>query len=136
MGKTETNGHLKYDCSECPAYCCSVYERVQVTPRDVNRLASHFGVDREVAAARFTKLSGKERILRRKSDPLLGEACTFLNTETRQCGIYFARPSVCREFPDRPRCAYYDLLKFEHQQQGDPEALPVVKITFNGHKRG
>jgi len=105
---------------------------VQVNKRDVLRLARYFGVTEEAASARFTKVVNKERILRRKADPLLGEACTFLNTTTRQCGIYHARPGTCRQFPDTARCAYWDLLKFEKQQQGDPDALPLVKITFKG----
>jgi Fe-S-cluster containining protein len=124
-----------YNCSECPAYCCSIYERVQVTPRDIRRLAKHFNVTEELATKRFTKMYGtKERVLRRKADPIFGQACHFLNPETRKCTIYNARPAVCREFPDTARCAYYDLLKFEKRQQGDPDALPLVKITFRNGK--
>ena len=119
-----------YDCSKCPAYCCSVYERVQVTKRDLRRLASHFGVDLTTAAQRFTTTSNGERILRRKADPIFGKACRFLDPVTRRCTIYFARPAVCREFPDHTRCAYYDLLEFERSQQGDDEVIPLVQITF------
>jgi Fe-S-cluster containining protein len=136
MVKKLTAGHTRptYDCLKCPAYCCSIYERVQVTPRDIRRLAKHFGVTAEIATERYTKLFGKERVLRRKADPIFGKACTFLNPETRQCGIYHARPLVCREFPDAPRCAYYDLLEFERKQQDDPDVVPLVKITFrNGN---
>jgi Fe-S-cluster containining protein len=124
-----------YNCNECPAYCCSIYERVQVNKRDVQRLARYFGVSEDIARGRYTKVVSEERILRRKADPLMGKACMFLNTATRQCGIYHARPGTCREFPNTARCAYWDLLRFEKEQQGDPEALPLVKITFtNGHK--
>ena len=132
MGDIRANGSSKslYDCVDCPAYCCSVYERVQVTPRDIRRLAKYFGVTEEVATARFTKFYEKERILRRKKDPLFGEACLFLNTETRGCMIYHARPLTCRDFPTTKRCAYYDLLSFEREQQNDPDAIPLVKITF------
>lgn len=131
----ETAPRSNYDCSKCPAYCCAVYERVQVTPRDVNRLARHFAITPEEAVQRFTKMYGNERVLRRKSDPIFGQACGFLNKETRQCTIYHARPGVCREFPITARCAYYDLLRFERRQQDDVEALPLVKITFrNGNK--
>jgi len=124
-----------YDCLDCPAYCCSVYERVQVTPRDIRRLAKHFGVTEEIASARYTKVYEKERVLRRKADPVFGQACQFLNPETRNCTIYHSRPAVCRQFPDTTRCAYYDLLKFERRQQDDPDALPLVKITFKDAKR-
>lgn len=121
---------LHYDCSDCPAYCCSVYERVAVDTRDVKRLAKHFGLSVRAAVQRFTKVYENERILRRKADPIFGQACTFLNPETRQCTIYDARPIVCRNFPDRARCAYYDLLQFEREQQGDKTAVPLVQITF------
>ena len=123
-----------YNCSECPAYCCSVYDRVQVTPRDVRRLAKHFNITEDMARTRFTKMYEKERVLRRKSDALLGQACHFLNLETRRCTIYNARPAVCHEFPSTKRCAYYDLLKFEKQQQDDPDVVPLVKITFRNGK--
>ena len=125
---------LKYDCDKCVAYCCSIYDRVQVTPRDVRRLAAHFNVAPEIASQRFTKLWGKERILRRRSDRLFGQACMFLNQETRKCTVYHARPGTCREFPNTPRCAYYDLIEFEREQQNDPDVIPLVKITFRDSK--
>ena len=127
MAKAKTR---YYDCSDCPAYCCSVYERVAVDKRDVRRLARHFGLSVGATVQRFTKVYENERILRRKADPIFGQACTFLNPETRQCTIYDARPIVCRNFPDRARCAYYDLLQFEREQQGDKTAVPLVQITF------
>lgn len=124
-----------YNCTKCPAYCCSIYERIQVTKRDINRLAKYFGVDSATAQQRFTTTWQGERILRRKADPIFGQACKFLNPETRQCTIYHGRPQVCREFPNRSRCAYYDLLTFERAQQGDETVVPLVQITFrNGDK--
>jgi Fe-S-cluster containining protein len=112
-----------------------VYERVQVTPRDIRRLAKHFGVTEEVATARYTKMYSGERVLRRKHDHLFGQACQFINPETRGCTIYHARPAVCREFPTTTRCAYYDLLQFEREQQDDPDTLPLVQITFKNGKK-
>jgi len=124
-----------YNCSKCPAYCCSIYERVQVTKRDINRLANYFGVDVETAQRRFTTTWQGEHILKRKADPIFGKACKFLDPLTRRCTIYEGRPSVCREFPARTRCAYYDLLTFERSQQGDETVVPLVQITFrNGSK--
>jgi Fe-S-cluster containining protein len=119
-----------YDCSKCPAYCCSVYERVSVGKGDLKRLAKHFGLGLSATVKRYTKVFNGERILRRKADPVLGQACTFLNAETRQCTIYLARPKVCRDFPSTSRCAYYDLLQFEREQQGDDTVVPLVQITF------
>jgi uncharacterized protein len=119
-----------YDCAKCPAYCCSIYERVQVRSADLRRLAKHFGVTVETAIKRYTTTYKRERILRRKQDPIFGQACKFLDPQTRRCTIYEARPAVCRAFPDRPRCAYYDLIEFEREIQRDQDVIPVVKITF------
>jgi Fe-S-cluster containining protein len=133
MGKkiTDEQPRVYFDCSKCPAYCCGIYERIQVTKRDLNRLAKHFGLTVERATKRYTKLwDGKERVLKRTPDPILGEACQFLNHETRGCTIYHARPQVCREYPDRSRCSYYDVLQFERRQQDDPNVLPLFQITF------
>jgi len=124
-----------YNCAKCPAYCCSIYERVQVTKRDIARLAKYFGIAYEAAQKRFTTTWQGEQILRRKADPIFGKACKFLDPVERRCTIYNGRPAVCREFPARTRCAYYDLLTFERSQQGDDTVLPLVQITFrNGNK--
>jgi Fe-S-cluster containining protein len=119
-----------YDCTNCPAYCCSIYERVAVKQRDLRRLARHFGLTHEAAKDRFTKLHGRERVLRRQKDPILGRACMFLDVETRGCTIYEARPEVCRDYPGRPRCGYYDVLEFERETQGDRSVVPLVQISF------
>jgi Fe-S-cluster containining protein len=54
----------------------------------------------------------------------------FLDQKTRGCTIYHGRPGVCRSYPGRSRCAYYDVLKFERIQQGDENVVPVIKIIF------
>jgi uncharacterized protein len=129
---TDEQPRVYFDCSKCPAYCCSIYERVQVTKRDLNRLGKHFDLTPEAAEKRYTKIdrSSGERVLRRKKDVIFEQACMFLNQETRGCSIYHARPQVCREYPDRSRCAYYDVLRFERIQQDDPDVLPLIQITF------
>ena len=127
---TDDQPRVYFDCSKCPAFCCAIYERVQVTKRDLNRLAKHFGVTVEVAAKRYTTMNTNERVLRRTKDPLFGEACQFLDPVTRGCTIYHARPAVCREYPARSRCSYYDVLQFERGQQDDPKVLPIVQISF------
>jgi Fe-S-cluster containining protein len=119
-----------FDCSKCPAFCCSVYERVKVTKRDIVRLAKHFGVTYEQARFRYTRLRDGERVLKRVRDVIFDETCAFLDQETRGCTVYHARPTVCRGYPARSRCAYYDLLKFERQQQGDENVVPLVQLSF------
>src|SRR5215203_1971809 len=85
-----------FDCNKCPAFCCSVYERVKVTKRDITRLAKHFGVTYEQARFRYTRLRDGERVLKRVGDVIFDETCAFLDQETRGCTVYHARPTVCR----------------------------------------
>ena len=129
---TDEQPRVFFDCSKCPAFCCSIYERVQVSNKDLRRLAKHFGLTPEEAERRHTKIHKEsgERVLRRKKDVLFEEACKFIHPETRGCTIYHARPQVCREYPDRSRCVYYDVLQFERKQQNDDSVLPLFQITF------
>lgn len=132
MGK-RTNGskpRVHFDCTKCVAYCCSIYDRVAVSKRDIKRLAKYFDVSIETAIKRYTKLHGDERVLRQKKDVIFEKSCMFLDPVTRGCTIYEGRPSTCREFPAQSRCAYFDILEFEREQQGDPDVVPLVQITF------
>ena len=57
----DSQPRIRFDCSKCPAFCCSVYERVQTNRRDVARLARHFGITYEQAErpyAGFARASG------------------------------------------------------------------------------
>lgn len=120
---------LKYDCSECPAFCCSIYERVPVSDDDLARMSSSIGITIDEATRRFTKIFHGERVLRRRSDKLLGRACKFLSAETRRCTIYEARPQACRDYPQANRCAYYDLLKFERKLQGTNDVTAIIQLS-------
>jgi uncharacterized protein len=132
---TDDKKRSYFDCAKCPAYCCSIYERVVVTKRDLKRLARHFGLSEQTTAERHTKMYQAERILRRKKDPIFGMACKFLDPETRRCTIYNGRPGVCRTYPEKTHCAYYDLIQFERNQQDDQNVVPVVQITFRDPKK-
>jgi len=122
-------GHkgAKYDCHKCPAYCCS-YPLIEVNKRDIARLAKHFGLSYAQAETRFTKYDKgeKARALRHQKDRHFTSVCMFLNTRTRQCTIYDARPGVCREYPDTPHCGYWEFLSFERNQQDDPEFVATT----------
>lgn len=121
----------RYDCSKCPAYCCS-YPRIVVSSRDLRRLADHFELSEKQAEKRFTRVyqfkDGKEeineRVLQHQSDHIYKSVCGFLDLDTRRCTIYEARPEVCREFPNGKTCGYYQFLKFERKQQGDKTFIP------------
>ena len=119
-----------YDCSSCPAYCCT-YSRIEVKASDIARLARHFGIGVREAKRRFTKRGEPgEIVLRHKKDVHFGTACQFLDSETRRCTIYEARPSICRQFPGTVRCGYYDFLSFERSNQDDEN---YISTTWNHH---
>ena len=117
----------KYSCSKCPAYCCS-YPEIEVTLRDIDRLARHFDLPYAVAEERFTKYDAKEKVreLRHRKDRIFASVCAFLDQKTRRCTVYGARPAVCRGFPDSPRCGYYEFLKFERAHQDDPKFIALT----------
>lgn len=121
---------LSYDCTKCVAFCCSIYERVEVTAADVRRLASHYGLTIEQAKKRFTVERYGGLILRRKKDHIFERTCRFLHPETRGCTIYEARPKACREYPGQKHCTYYDVLKFEREIQEDETIIPVVRLVY------
>ena len=121
-----------YNCNRCPAYCCS-YPRIPVQASDVERLARHLGLTAEATARKFTKKGEDpgEVVLRHQPDRVYGTICRFLDTETRRCTVYDARPEICRTYPGTNRCGYYDFLSFERRAQEDPEFVPTC---WNGPK--
>jgi uncharacterized protein len=118
---------VKYSCEKCPAYCCS-YPDIEVTPRDIERLAKRFGIDYRTAEVRFTKPDDKDkaRLLRHRRDTVFDSVCMFLDQETRRCTVYDSRPHVCRDYPDSPRCGYYEFLRFERAHQDDPGFIALT----------
>ena len=99
-----------------------------MTSRDIERLAKHFDLPYRVAEERFTKADPKEkvRLLRHREDKVFDTVCGFLDQKTRRCTVYHARPGVCREYPDSPRCGYYEFLKFERAHQDDPKFIALT----------
>ncbi|HEX5477673.1 MAG TPA: YkgJ family cysteine cluster protein [Burkholderiales bacterium] len=117
----------RYSCDKCPGYCCS-YPEIEVTPRDIARLAKHFGLEYAQAEERFTKVHPKEkvRLLRHQKDEHFSTVCINFDRKARRCTVYEARPAVCRQYPDGPRCGYYEFLKFERAHQDDPDFIAVT----------
>ncbi len=107
-----------YSCKKCPAFCCT-YSDIEVTKRDIERLARHFDLTYAVAEER-------KRLLRHRKDTIFDSACMMLDQEQRRCTVYDARPGVCRTFPESSRCGYYEFLKFERAQQGDDQYVALT----------
>jgi uncharacterized protein len=117
----------RYACDKCPAYCCS-YPLIEVSKRDIARLAKHFSIDEASAERRFTKYDAGEKsnVLRHRKDRIFKSVCMFLDQKARRCTVYESRPGVCREYPDSKYCGYYEFLRFEREQQGDPEFIALT----------
>jgi Fe-S-cluster containining protein len=128
-----------YNCFNCNAMCCSLYERVAVNEDDIQRLCAHFGLSRRTFLQVYTHRSGTEILLNRVPDGLLEETCVFLNQETRLCGVHEARPEVCQVWPPAEtsgRCVYYDVLQFERSFQGDPNLVIKVEVRVSPNAGG
>ena len=117
---------VHYRCDKCPAYCCT-YSEIEITTRDIERLARHFELEPDIAQERFTKTDSKGKVmLRHKRDSIFDSACMFLDQKKRQCTVYEARPGICRKYPDAAKCGYYEFLKFEREQQGDEKWVALT----------
>lgn len=126
----DSNRRVFFDCQKCPAFCCT-YPQTPVTAKDLRRLARHLSIDVEAAGRKYTKRGPKpgQRILKHRSDNAFLTACHFLDSATRSCTIYQARPAACRSYPGTPRCGYYDFLSAERRRQEDPDLVLAAWVT-------
>lgn len=117
---------LKYDCTKCPAYCCT-YDWILVHKPDIQRLAKRFGLSYEQAEVKFTKYVPEygQRVLRHRKDHIFKSACRFLDPTERRCTVYEHRPQTCRAFPEENACGYYNFLTWERQHQDDESFIPL-----------
>jgi uncharacterized protein len=80
------------DCTVC-ANCCKVAS-VQLSERDVERLARYLRVSRERFLADYTMHSDQEGLVLRRTRE---SGCVFLSGT--ECTVYDARPDICQKFP-------------------------------------
>ena len=123
-----------FDCSKCPAFCCG-YPIIEATKRDIRRLARHFSVNEAEARERFTeKENNRVRKLRQRADRRMGtKVCMFLNQRTRNCGIYEARPQICREYPG-DRCEWNDRRLLESAKRGGRKVWRLKVAPWRVHE--
>lgn len=86
---------LDFKCQRC-GICCQVADPIDIYPKDIRRLASHFNISVKVAVEEFTVPHPNEPDLRafKYSAP-----CRFYDESIKGCKIYQARPMVCRCSP-------------------------------------
>ena len=88
---------LCFECTQC-GQCCtfqSEYAYVYLNPRETKALAELLGLALGAFKKKYTFVDDDGwRQLRTK-----GEACVFLDPDTKGCTVYGARPTQCRTFP-------------------------------------
>jgi len=92
------NAALGEICKKC-AECCRHYPFVELSQNDIHALRKFTGLRLDA----FTNPKGKrveEYFLKSKEN---GD-CLFLNenNDNYSCGVYEARPRVCRDYPSTP----------------------------------
>jgi hypothetical protein len=85
------------DCRAC-AECCRVTE-VEITERDVAKLARFFGQSEKDFIAEHTQTGEDGELILRRND----KGCEFL--DGNDCTVYEARPANCGRFPHLVRGA-------------------------------
>ena len=86
--------HAPLNCRKCPAFCCRMAGYVEVSRRDIQRLAKHLGITvRQFEEKHLVEVTRKgEKLI--KQDFM---SCQFLGDD-RKCTVYKARPKDCREY--------------------------------------
>jgi len=86
---------LDFQCRRC-GICCQVADPIDIYPKDIRRLASHFSISIKEATDKYTIPHPDEPDIRafKATNP-----CRFYDETTKGCRIYNARPMVCRCSP-------------------------------------
>jgi len=80
-----------FTCRRC-GQCCQGIGGIVLAARDIERLCRHLGLDRETLLSRYAEqVADRPRLVSRKDG-----YCVFYQGG---CGIYEARPDVCRAWP-------------------------------------
>jgi Fe-S-cluster containining protein len=85
------------DCTTC-ANCCRVSE-VEITDRDIDKLAKFLGMTREEFIRDSTQQAGSGELILKRTEA----GCVFLKDNL--CTVYEARPQNCANFPHLVRGA-------------------------------
>ena len=86
---------LDFQCQRC-GICCQVADPIDIYPKDIRRLASHFNISVEEVIEEYTipHPSEPDLLAFKSSAP-----CRFFDETKKGCKIYPARPMVCRCSP-------------------------------------
>lgn len=89
------SAQLDFGCRRC-GICCQQADPIDLYPKDIRRLASHFGISVEEAVSEYARPHPSEPDLLAFKD---SHPCRFYDEANKGCRIYAARPMVCRCSP-------------------------------------
>ena len=84
-------GETLFACTLC-GVCCKGYGGTYLAPADIDAIASHLGVPRQVFIHRYTCLSGGRRLIAQGENGY----CIFWD---HVCTIHPVKPRMCRDWP-------------------------------------
>ena len=90
---------LRFECTGCGDCCGGVPGAVWLNDAELARLADALGLSEEQFTARHVRQLADRRSLRERAN---GD-CILLDTESRSCTVYQARPTQCRSWPFWPQ---------------------------------
>jgi Fe-S-cluster containining protein len=86
---------LDFQCRRC-GICCKVADPIDIYPKDIRRLASHFNISIEETIEEYTIPHPIEQDIKAFK---VSAPCRFYDETIKGCKIYQSRPMVCRCSP-------------------------------------
>jgi uncharacterized protein len=86
---------LKFSCTQCGDCCSGTPGYVWVTNEEIAALAALVGLDADEFEDKYCRQVGVRKSL--KEFP--SGDCVFLDSQSRRCTVYDARPRQCRTWP-------------------------------------
>ena len=88
---------LKFQCTGCGDCCTGAPGFVWVNKQEIAALAANLGIDVPSFEKQYVRKVGIRKTL--KELPSANYDCVFLDSQTRKCKVYEARPRQCRTWP-------------------------------------
>ena len=87
---------LQFTCTGCGDCCTGAPGYVWVNKEEITALATEVGLDVKTFEARYVRQIGVRKSLNELPH---NYDCVFLDSKTRKCTVYAARPRQCRTWP-------------------------------------
>lgn len=127
-----------FDCTKCTGFCCS-HPIIAISEKEAEQVAKHLGIQMSEMKKHYLDVvhdpKEPEYSIQHKPDYMHGSICKFYRpvAEGRDkpagCTVYEARPEVCRKYPYRKTCGFYEFLS-HHRESSDNDDL-TIRIGFS-----